>query len=119
MKTLINPWFIIGCIVGICILVLRKVHYPLPYYANNYFTAIIAIPVTATAALWVMRVFVFKTNLYRLSAGQVIFIFVYATLIFEIVIPHFFPTYTTDYLNVPLYALGGIFYYKIMNKPII
>lgn len=79
----------------------------------------LAVPVIATIGLWFMRVAIIKNNKYQLSPGQVIFIVVYVALVFEIVLPHFFKAYTRDYVDILMYAIGGVFFYKMMNKPIL
>ena len=118
MKTLLNPWFILGCLVWLTVFVLRKLHYAIPHYSNSYLTDLFAVPVIATLGLWFMRTAIIKTNLYRLSAGQVLFIVAYLSLVFEVILPHYFSQYTADYMDVLMYVLGGLFFYKKMNKAV-
>lgn len=116
MKTLLNPWFIIGCMIGITVFVLRRVPVTIPYYINGYLTDLFAIPVIANIGLWFMRVAIVKTNMYKLSVGQIIFIVIYVSLVFEVVLPHFSKQYVSDYIDVVMYVLGGIFFNFKMNK---
>ena len=117
MKTLLNKWFIIGSIIWIIVFTTRKSGHPLPYI-NGYLTDAFAIPVIANLALWFSRVFLIKNNYYILSLGQVIFIVIYVSIVFEGLLPLISKTYTADWLDILLYIFGGSFFYMVMNKPI-
>ena len=117
MKTLLNKWFIFGCIIWVVVIVLRKTGHPLPVL-NGYVNDFLAIPVIANVGLWFQRVFVIRSNYYVLSSGHVIFIVIYVSILFELVLPYFSRTYTRDLIDVMLYVAGGIFFYRIINKPI-
>jgi len=117
MKTLFNPWFIGGCIIWLISFTLRKFHHPIPYL-NGYLTDAFAIPVIANLGLWFQRVCVYKNNRYILKPGHVIFIVVYVSLVFEAILPHYSKLYTGDWIDVLLYIVGGVFFFRIMNKPL-
>lgn len=91
--------------------------YPLPLI-NGYIDDAIAIPIIANLGLWFQRVFIFKTNYYVLSPWHIIFIVAYVTLIFEILLPLYSKTYTADWIDVLLYMISGLFFFKVLNKPI-
>ena len=118
MKTLLNKWFIAGCLVWVIVFTTRKLHQPIPYL-NGYLTDIFAIPIIATLALCFQRVIVFKNNFYTLSKWHVVFITVYVSLVFELLLPRLSKTYTGDWVDVGLYIVGGIFFYREMNKPVV
>ncbi|TWJ01595.1 hypothetical protein JN11_01746 [Mucilaginibacter frigoritolerans] len=115
MKTLLNPWFIIGCLTWAIVLVLRRTSHPLPYI-NGYINDVFAIPVIANLGLWFNRVFIIKSNHYVLSKRQVAFIVIYVAIVFEGFLPYLSKTYTADWIDVLLYILGGLFFYRVMNK---
>ena len=117
MKALLNRWFITGCVVWLLVFASRKLHHPLPYI-NGYITDVFAIPVIATLALCFQRVIVFKNNFYTLSKWHVVFITAYVSLFFEVLLPWLSKTYTGDWVDVGLYIVGGIFFYKVMNRPV-
>lgn len=117
MKTLFNGWFIAGCLTWVIVIMARKLGDPLPVL-NGYITDAAAIPVIANLGLWFQRVFIIKNNYYVLAPRHIIFIVVYVSLIFEGILPLFSKTYTADWIDVLLYAIGGLFFYKMMNKPI-
>jgi hypothetical protein len=118
MKTLFNHWFIAGCITWLITTIFRRLHHPLPY-VNGYINDAVAIPVIANLGLWFQRVVMVKNNTYVLSAGHVIFIVVYVSFVFEYLLPMFSKTYTGDWIDALLYVIGGLFFYKVMNKPIV
>ena len=118
MKTLLNPWFITGCLVWVIVLTARKSGHPLPFVNGNINDAF-AIPVIANLALWYQRVFIIKNNYYVLSPLQVTFIVVYVSVIFELLLPTISRSYTADWIDVMLYGIGGLFFYLVMNRPVI
>jgi hypothetical protein len=86
---------------------------------NGYIDDMAAIPVMANLALWFQRVFIIKNDYYVLAPWHVIFITAYVALVFEGLLPVLSKIYTADWIDVVLYVLGGLFFYRIMNKPII
>jgi len=118
MKTLLNKWFITGCLIWLIVFITRKLHHPIPYL-NGYITDVFAIPVIATLALCFQRVVVFKSDFYTLSVWHLVFITMYVSLAFEVLLPRLSKTYTGDWVDVGLYIVGGVFFYKVMNKPVL
>jgi len=118
MKTLLNKWFVSGCIMWVIVTIIRKSGHPLPLL-NGYINDVLAIPLIANLGLWFQRVFVIRNNYYVLSPWHVIFIVVYVSVLFELALPYYSKTYTGDWIDVILYLAGGIFFYLIINKPII
>jgi hypothetical protein len=117
MKTLFNKWFIGGCLIWLVVTILRRSGHPLPVF-NGYLDDLLAIPVIANLGLWFQRVFMIRNNYYVLSSVHVTFIVVYVSVLFELVLPYYSKAYTGDWIDVALYLAGGIFFYKIINKPI-
>jgi hypothetical protein len=117
MKTLLNPWFIIGCLVWVAIKTTRVLHMPVPYL-NDYLTDFFAVPVITNIGLWLQRMFIIKNNYYVLSPGQVIFMVIYISVLFEGFLPLISKIYTADWMDVLLYCIGGLFFYGVMNKPV-
>src|ERR1700761_2846378 len=118
MKTLLNRWFTACCIIWLVTTIFRKLHHPLPY-VNGYINDAVAIPVIANLTLCFQRVVVIKNNFYTFLPRYVIFIVVYVSFVFEWLLPGFSKTYTGDWWDVLLYVIGGIFFYKVMNRPIV
>ncbi len=118
MKTLLNPWFLLGCLIWLIVFILRKSGHTLPYL-NGYVTDVFAIPVIANLGLWFQRVAIYKSNYYVLSAWHVVFIVVYLSVVFEGILPWLSTKYTADWIDVVLYTIGGGVFYWMMNKPVL
>jgi hypothetical protein len=117
MKTLLNKWFIADCLIWLIVFIMRKLNHPLPFI-NGYVDDAIAIPVIANLGLWFQRVVIIKSNYYVLSKWHVVFITVYVALVFEGLLPRLSRAYTADWIDVMLYIIGGVFFYKVMNEPV-
>ena len=98
MKTLLNPWFILGCITWAVIFTARKLGHSVPYL-NGYIDDFFAIPVIASIALCYMRIMVIRSNYYVLSAWKVAFIVIYVSLVFEVFLPLVSKKYTGDWVD--------------------
>ena len=118
MRTLLNPWFIAGCIIWAVVMTTRKFHHPIPIF-NGYIDDAFAVPVIASLALCFQRVVIIRSDYYVLSAGKVVFIVIYLALVFEVFLPLISKKYTGDWIDAGLYVVGGLFFYWVMNKPII
>src|SRR5450755_4770325 len=117
MKTLLNVWFIVGCVIWVIVLTMRREGHPIPFI-NGYINDAFAIPVIANLGLWFQRVFIIKNNYYVLAPRHVVFIIIYVSVVFEGLLPLFSKVYTADWIDVLLYIVGGVFFYKVMNKPV-
>lgn len=118
MKTLLNKWFVGGCLIWLVMTIMRRNGHPLPIL-NGYINDLLAIPVIANLGLWFQRIFVIRNDYYVLSLWHVVFIVVYVSVLFELALPYYSKIYTGDWVDTILYLAGGIFFYKIINKPII
>ena len=119
MRTLLNPWFIAGCLLWLVVHYCRRSGHFLPPVINNYIDDAFAVPVLATLALCFMRLLVIRNNYYVLSPWKTGFIVLYLAVVFEVFLPSLSKTYTSDPIDAMLYAAGGVFFYLVMNKPIV
>lgn len=118
MKTLLNPWFLLFCLLWMVFYLAKINHHPI-LFLQGYFTDLLAVPVIANLGLWFQRIFTYKRSIYILKPGHVIFIVIYLCLVFEWLLPKYFPhRFTGDWIDVLLYFLGGLFFLKLMNKPL-
>ncbi len=58
----------------------------------------------------------FYRTVYLLSRYQLLFFFLYLSFVFEIVLPYFSENYTADAYDLIAYALGIVFFDKMINK---
>lgn len=118
MKTLLNPWFIFFCGVWAIIYFARITNHPV-LLLSGHLTDLLAVPVIANLGLWFQRIFIGKNSIYILKPGHVIFIVIYISIIFEWLLPKYYPgKFTGDWLDVLLYIWGGMFFLWKMNKPL-
>ncbi len=119
MKTLLNPWFLCFCILWAIVYFARATHHPI-LLLPGHFTDLLAVPVIANLGLWFQRIFTYKRSTYVLKPGHVIFIVTYLSFVFEWLLPKYYPQkFTSDWIDVMLYILGGLFFFWRMNKPIL
>jgi hypothetical protein len=118
MRTLLNPWFVAGCTIWLVIFLCRKLAHPVPW-VNGYIDDFFAVPVISNLTLWFMRRAVIRSSYYILSAWKVTFIVLYLSLVFEVLLPLLSKTYTSDWKDAVLYAIGGVFFYYVMNRPVL
>ena len=119
MKTLLNPWFLFFCLLWAVFYLARISQHPI-LFLHGHFTDLLAVPVIANLGLWFQRVFAYKRSTYVLKAGHLVFIVVYISIVFEWLLPKYDQQkYTGDWLDVFLYVLGGLFFFYIMNKPLL
>lgn len=119
MKTLLNPWFIAGCVIWAIVITARKLGHPMPPLINGYVDDAFAVPVIANLSLWYMRKIVIRSDYYVLSAWKVAFIVIYLALVFEVFLPLISKKYTGDWIDAGLYVFGGFFFYFVMNRPLL
>ena len=118
MKTLLNPWFLVFCILWTVFYFAKISHCPI-LLLQGHFTDLLAVPVIANLGLWFQRFFAGKRSMYVLKAGHVIFIVIYISFVFEWLLPKYNPVkFTGDWMDVVLYILGGVFFFRWMNKPL-
>ncbi|GAA4304957.1 magnesium citrate secondary transporter [Nibribacter koreensis] len=79
-----------------------------------YLDDLLCLPLILTVTLFILRFF--KGPLFRLTSYQVGIAVVYYALAFEVFFPLFMPRYTADIVDAFLYALGGWFFYRFLNK---
>ena len=103
--------------IWLMVTILRRNGHPLPVF-NGYLDDLLAIPVIANLGLWFQRVFVIRNDYYVLSSVHVTFIVTYVSVLFELALPYYSKAYTGDWVDVILYLAGSIFFYKIINRPI-
>ncbi|RYY06015.1 MAG: hypothetical protein EOP43_07510 [Sphingobacteriaceae bacterium] len=111
MKTLLNPWFIFFCGIWAVMYFAKITNHPV-LMLNGHLTDLLAVPVIANLGLWFQRIFSDKNSMYVLKSGHVIFIVIYTSVVFEGLLPLYYPKkFTGDWLDVLLYVFGGFFFY--------
>jgi hypothetical protein len=92
----------------------RWLDFPRPTWVQFYLDDLLCIPLVLTVTLYILRFF-YGPQL-RLSWYQVVFTVIYFSLAFEVFFPRFMPRYTGDWVDVVLYAVGGVIFYRFLNR---
>ncbi|MBO9729241.1 MAG: hypothetical protein J7623_11445 [Chitinophaga sp.] len=112
MKKLFDPLFITYCLLWIVIHLFRHLQQPIPVL-NSYLTDFIAVPAMAHVTLTITRQYIIRNNVYTYPLSYLLFIAGYTAFIFEWLLPHYSPKYTSDVWDVVAYFGGSLFYYYV------
>ncbi|QHL88866.1 hypothetical protein GU926_16095 [Nibribacter ruber] len=87
---------------------------PRAAWIRFYLDDLLCLPLILNVSLLVMRLL--HGPHFRLTPHQVGIAVVYYAMAFEVVLPLFMPRYTADLTDAFLYAIGGWFFHKYLNK---
>ncbi|WP_266205043.1 hypothetical protein [Pontibacter kalidii] len=87
---------------------------PRNWLVQHYLDDLLCLPLVLTTTLFVLRFFYGPQ--VRLSWYHVVFTVLYFSLAFEVFFPKFMPRYTGDWIDAVLYAVGGLIFYRFLNK---
>ncbi|QNK64073.1 hypothetical protein H7F33_06160 [Pedobacter sp. PAMC26386] len=94
---------------------MKKTGYVFPNLIRFYLSDLLAVPLVATLGMWFMRWILQQQDLV-LMRWQVVFIVLLFGILFELILPPLMKRYTGDLADAGMYAIGGLFFWKIMNK---
>lgn len=84
-------------------------------FTRNYLDDLLAMPVI----LWLCRTslrLIYGQQKLELDFVMIVLSFLLVSLLFEIILPHFFMHLTSDFLDVVCYGLGVIFYQLVLSS---
>lgn len=112
---LLNFWFLVVSISYLLIKITSRfgLHIPL---VHDYLADICCVPVILSITLWFQQRVTLRNNLYRFKLWHILFAIGYISIIFEVVLPHYSRTYTSDVVDVLCYSLGGIIFWFTGNR---
>lgn len=117
MYTLKNYWFKRLVIIWAVIFILTRLQIYMPKLAQFYLLDLIAIPALANIGLFFLR-FIKQNNNLVLKIWQLLFIVISTSIYFEVLMPIYKTyRYSADIYDIICYCFGGIFFWKVMNKP--
>lgn len=105
-------WALLALYLGHC--GWRWLSLPRFRWVQYYLDDLLCLPLVLTASLFLMRLFYGRQ--LRLSLYQVAFTVLYFTLAFELFLPRFMPRYTGDILDGLHYVVGGVIFYRFLNR---
>ncbi|GAB3294897.1 hypothetical protein [Hymenobacter tenuis] len=95
----------------------RLVQVPLPSLLNSYLADVLALPLLLTLALWYMRRVYFRKPGFVLPGSWVFSTWLAVVVGFELLLPIWRPTATPDPWDAAAYAVGGLVFWRWMNRP--
>jgi hypothetical protein len=85
-------------------------------WADNYLDDLLAVPFVSACVLWMENFLVYRNHQRVHSFYQLFFLFVFISLLFEWIIPHFSTDYFYDPIDIVYYFIGFIAYYLAKKK---
>ena len=115
MKRIADRLFLVYCLLWLMIRLLRWIKHPIPWL-NDYLTDFLFIPVVAHISLSITRRFIIKDESYQYPLSYLLFMALYASLVFEYLMPALSVSYIEDKGDIIAYFAGGIYYYLYIQK---
>ncbi|MDR6782351.1 glycopeptide antibiotics resistance protein [Pedobacter africanus] len=109
-------WLWVFLTIYLSIYLVKTTGYIFPPPIQYYLADLLAVPVVAGLSMCFMRYLTQNKNCI-LKSWQVIFILILFSISFECLLPLFMKRYTGDVVDVLLYCMGSLFFWKVMNKP--
>ncbi len=97
-------------VIACSIFILQKAQRPLPQWVNNYWNDLLCIPLVLGALTYSIR-WLKKDDKFQFSLGFVIVLSSYYAVYFEYYLPKNNSRYTSDWIDVLLYFVGGLLFY--------
>lgn len=114
-RPLKHPFFIVSITLFTINYVVELAGYSIPY-VHAYLDDLLAMPVIFTIVLVLIRWGAKKTD-FNYSWLHLLVGFAYVSINFEWILPNISQSYTADWIDVTLYALGTLLYMAILWKP--
>lgn len=114
--TRIGRWILVILMVSYgTVLMMKRSEMVLWEFTASYLTDLLCLPILLSLTLIIVRRW-FRGRVKHLTSAQVIFVWIYLSVVFEWVLPKFSPRYVSDPLDVIFYALGGMVFLIFQSK---
>ena len=111
-------WLAAGTLIYVLLYLNKRwLHQPLSELVTSYLADVLALPLTLSAALWLLRHMYFRQPDFTLPGSWVVATWAGWSLWFEGVLPRLQPQATADVGDVLAYALGGWLFWRWLNVP--
>ncbi|UOQ77485.1 hypothetical protein MUN84_01895 [Hymenobacter sp. 5516J-16] len=113
-----HPLFVLG--TGLYVFACINRYWPfwhLPAFVNSHLADLLDLPLQLTMVLWLMRRFYFRRPSFVLPLSWIVASWVVVAVWFEVVMPRFNRNMVADPLDVVAYTLGGLVFWRWMNRP--
>ena len=84
-------------------------HLPEYQWISAYLADLLCLPVLLFLLKNSIQIY-HKNKTFEINDTQIVFLFVYVSLVFEILLPYFSSRYTSDFYDVLAYGFGAVIY---------
>lgn len=102
--------YFIMLVIAASIYASQKLAIPLPLLVNNYLNDLLCIPLVLGALTFIIRKIKYDPK-FKFPLGFIFILSSYYAVYFEYYLPKINSRYTSDWIDVVLYFLGGILFY--------
>jgi hypothetical protein len=96
-------------------LVLKFADITVPIWVSSYLADILCLPLLLFLITLIIRK-IQQNPFFKLDFGMILFAFLALSLVFEMYLPLISPRYTSDKIDILMYAFGGILFYLFQSK---
>lgn len=114
MKILKHPIFILLVILASIVYTSNLLDWKLPHFIKFYLNDFLCMPIVLSICLASIR-YLKNDNTIYVPIGVIIIITLYFSLHFEWLLPKFHERYTADFIDIGLYFLGALLFYKFQK----
>lgn len=116
-----QPLFLLGAVLYV-LSIAHKRHLLGPWrlwppVLTAHLADFLALPLELTLVLWLMRRYYFRNPAFVLPTSWIVSTGVFFALWFEGILPYFSAYATADWLDVLAYGLGGLVFWRYLNRP--
>jgi hypothetical protein len=113
-----NPFFYFPVLIFVLNQVLERYFKLFIPFAHSYLDDLLAIPVILGITLQIYRKIHPEKDSFSFTKIQILVAIIYVSAVFEWFLPRFSTTYTSDFLDIICYFVGGFYFYFLINIPL-
>ncbi|REE17055.1 hypothetical protein DFQ09_105269 [Winogradskyella pacifica] len=115
MKILKHPLFLVAIVIVTVLYSANRFEVPLPNWMYFYVNDFLCMPIVLSACLAILRILK-KTKTLYVPISVVLALTLYFSIYFEWLMPQINTRYTSDIIDVGLYFLGAILFFKFQKQ---
>ncbi len=111
-----NPFFFIPVLIFTINQVLERYFELFIPIIHSYLDDLLAIPVILGITLQIYRKIHPQKDAFSFTKKQILVAVIYVSIVFELILPYFSSTYTSDIYDAVCYTLGAIYFFFLINQ---
>ena len=115
MRVLKHPLFLVAIVIATALYSANRFEVPLPNWMYFYVNDFLCMPIVLSTSLAVLRI-INKTEALYVPIGIVLALTMYFLIYFEWLMPQINTRYTSDLIDVGLYVLGGLLFFRFQKQ---